>query len=146
MRKVVQLNWAAPGDERFRIAQASDLEAFQGALEEVRNHSIVEDLTYQVDMYARPRSLGDPILIQFLVGPHDRSSLLWHMDGYSFTAVDPRVGVWQEGIDFARFHGFSVAPPALTRIHLKTATDALTAYLLSGERTESLLWNELEAD
>ena len=43
MRKVVVLKWAAPGDKRFRIAQASELGAFQGALDEVQNHSVVED-------------------------------------------------------------------------------------------------------
>lgn len=103
-------------------------------------------MSIQVDLQAAPHGADDPLLIQFLVGGDDRSSLLWHEDGVGFAAVDPYLPQRPYGIEFTRGREIECAPPGETQVRQATVGDALAVYLLTGERTKWLGWREIPAD
>jgi hypothetical protein len=122
------------------------LDEFDAVADQVSRLALEWGVSFQVDLQAAPLRRGDPILIQFLVGNDERSSLLWHEDGVGFAAVDPHLELWHDDLRFVRFQGVEWASPAETQITQRSAHAAIVVYLLTGERTQSLGWREIEAD
>jgi hypothetical protein len=141
-----RVEFGRPGDTDVSRMVVRNLSEFDSTWDRLGRLARARDLNYQVDLQASPLRDGDPILIQFLVGVTDRSSLLWHEDGECWAAIDLRLSLWHEDIRFARFHGIGCAPPTETRIAQHTVGEALAVYLLTRERTRSLHWGEIETD
>jgi hypothetical protein len=121
------------------------IDEFDMAVDRVTRLAHGRGVSFQVDLKAYPPRRGDPVLIQFLVGDHERGSLLWHEDGIGFAAVSPGLRPRACDTPFVRFHGAEAASAAETQIGQRTAIDAVVVYLLTGERVQSLEWREIEA-
>ena len=140
------LRFAIPGYPGLATAAGRGLDEFEAVVGLVGLLAREQAMTIQVDLRAAPAGPGDPVLVQFLIGDDDRSSLLWHEDGIGFAAVDPHLPRRPYGIAFTRSREVDCAPPDETQVRQSTVRDALAVYLLTGERTKWLGWREIPAD
>lgn len=133
------------GDVDMTSTVVGGIDEFDEALEKVSARAELEG-ALQVDIQDVPLRPGGPVLIQVLVGPGSRSSLLWHEDGVGFAAVDHRLSPLTAELSYTSGSDRRSAPPEETRIAAHTAIEALVVYLLTGERVASLGWVEIAAD
>jgi hypothetical protein len=140
------IEWPAPDGGLSRTV-VSGVDGLDGVLADVGLAAVVGCRTYQVDMWRTRCSAGDPLLIQFLVGHPLRGGLLWHEDGETFAAVDHVVPELPNEIEYVRVDRTHLMDPCCARLLPGTVQDALAAYLLTGERPESVLdWIVAPAD
>ena len=140
------MEFRAPSEADVTRAVMHSLDEFDAIVDQVGRLACDRGVSFQFDLQASPLRRGDPILVQFLVGDKERSSLLWHEDGVGFAAVDPHLKPSLDDIRFVRFQRVECAPPAETQITQHSVLEAIVVYLLTGNRTESLGWRETEAD
>lgn len=140
------LQWGLPRAGGLTAAQVTDVEDLDDVIDQIEWSALAASISLQVDMWSPLVGPGDPILIQFLVGHAHRSSLLWHYDGSSDVAIDPRLEAWSIGLDYARVDGLYAMEPTCTQINPATVHDALTLYLLTNQRPDSLTWEEVPMD
>ena len=141
-----RMEFQAPGHADVTRVAVHSLEELDAVVDQVGRQACDRGMSFQVDLQASPLRRGDPILVQFLIGDNERSSLLWHEDGVGFAAVDPHLRPGLDDLPFVRFRDVECAPPAETQCAPRAVLDAVVVYLLTGERTESLGWREIEAD
>lgn len=99
-----------------------------------------------VDVRIEKRSADDPLMVQVLLGNHQRSGLIWHLDGQSVAAVDPRLPCWSTSMTIVDSFGSENLDPALSRITARDARDALRHFLETGERSTALDWETVPGD
>jgi hypothetical protein len=140
------MRFGMPGYAGLATLVAGDLDEFDAIVRLVDRLAREQAMSIQVDLRASPPGDGAPVLIQFLVGGDERSSLLWHEDGIGFAAVDPYLPRCSYGIQFTHIQDVDWASPDETQVTQVTVHDALAVYLLTGERTKWLGWREIPAD
>jgi hypothetical protein len=126
-----------------RIASLDQLEAVLGTIELM---SMQSGYIYQIDLRLAQISVGDPILIQFLVGHPERSSLLWHEDGVTMLAVQSQRNRLRESLSCKRFGHNEYVDPQFTMIDYAAVRDILSLYLLLDRRPDTVNWVEAEQD
>jgi hypothetical protein len=139
------LRFGIPGYRGLTTVAVQDLDEFDTIVRFVGKLAREQAMSIQVDLRAAPPGGGGAVLIQFLVGQDERSSLLWYEDGTGFAAVDPYLPRRPCSMHFTHIHDVGCAPPDQTQVTQSTVHDALAVYLLTGERTKWLGWREIPA-
>lgn len=124
----------------------TSLEQLDSVLDSIELSALVAGCVYQVDLRLSRITIGDPIMIQFLIGHPERSSLLWHEDGTTQFAVQDNISCLKESLMYKRFGNTNYSEPQFTMISYSVVRDALTLYLLLDRRPESINWIEAELD
>lgn len=138
------VQWGASNDQhKIHIVRLEQLEA---TLDSIELSSILNKCIYEVDLQLADIRMDDPILIQFLIGHPDRSSLLWHEDGVTMIAIEQTIPYLLGGIKCERLHDSRIVDPEYTRISPPAVREALSSYLLTGHRPDFLDWSEAEQD
>jgi hypothetical protein len=139
------MRFGIPGHADMTTVSVQDLDEFDAVARPIRKLAREQEMSIQVDLQASSPGEDDPVLVQFLVGDDERSSLLWHMDGVGFVAVDPHIQRLDHAVQFTHFHDVEFASPDETRVAQATVREAIAVYLLTGQRTEGLGWREIPA-
>jgi hypothetical protein len=122
------------------------MEDFDSALDSVELSAMQGECIYQVDLFPADVNRGFPIMIQFLIGHLERSSLLWHEDGRTLIAVEKHVAPLTYTLQCERFAGREDVEPNLTMVTPAIMRDSLTLFFLTNERPEIVTWIESEQD
>jgi Immunity protein Imm1 len=121
-------------DDLDSVLDSIELSAMQG------------ECIYQVDLFPADLRSGDPLMIQFLIGHPDRSSLLWHDDGATSFAVEGRMALLDYILHCERLGSRDDVEPNLTMVTPATVRNILILFVLTNERPENVVWIEAEAD
>jgi hypothetical protein len=140
------MRFTIPGYVDMTTVSVQDLDEFDAVARLIHKFAREQGMSIQVDLQASSPDEDDPVLVQFLVGDDERSSLLWHMDGVGFAAVDPHIQRRDHGMQFTHFYDVEFASPDETQVAQATVREAIAVYLLTGQRTEGLGWHEIPAD
>lgn len=139
--------WGASADHDFRYASFEGIDEFEAAVDMITRSATESSTVYEVGMRrVPPDSRADPVLVQFLIGDHSRSSLLWHRDTGMQVAVDPRLPELSYDLTFERLGGRGIAEPLYTRVAPEMVRQALIVYLLTNRQAEGLDWQEAPDD
>jgi hypothetical protein len=144
MTRAFHIAWGYDEDGVRHEVFVSSVDQLEQVLDEIELAAIQAQHIYEVDLWLAHIASDDPILVQFLVGHPDRSSLLWHEDGGTKFAVAGRVERTSEGISCRRFGDTKIVDPGLTMITPSEVRDALVLYFLSNSRPEFLMWTEAD--
>ena len=146
MSRECVIAWGGNREGLRHEAHIASLEDLDVVLDTIELSAMRADCVYQVDLTLANLSLGDPIMLQFLIGHSVRSSLLWHEDGQTMIAVAEDISEPVEGIVYERYHYREEIEPSCTMITPSLLRDALSLYLMTDSRPECLRWIEAEAD
>jgi hypothetical protein len=123
-----------------------DVDALDSTLDAIELSAMLAGCVYEVDMWLAEIKVDDPILIQFIIGHSDRSSLLWHEDGTTMIAVAEHMVQLGASIRCERPAGYTEKEPRLTMVSPSQVRDALSVYLLCDRRPDLVGWIEAEQD
>lgn len=146
MSKEVIVAWDGIDDGSRHEERIASLDQLESVLDTIELLSMQSGCAYHVDLWLTHISVGDPILIQFLVGHPERSSLLWHEDGATMFAVQDQVNRLTENLTCKRFSQDEYIEPQFTMIDYAAARDTLCLYLLLDRRPDTVNWAEAEQD
>lgn len=146
MRGRLILRYRAPDDAAITEAVVDSVDGFDDAVQKISARADASGAAIQVDLQDVPLRPDGPILLQILVGPGPRSSVLWHFDGITFVAAERDLRPLANDLAYTRGPERRWAPPEETRISQHVAIEVLVIYFLTGERTESLEWVEAPSD
>lgn len=138
--------WGGDGDGVQHEVFVDNVDQLERLLDDIELAAIQAQCVYQVDLWLAQMKAQDPILLQFLIGHPQRSSLLWHEDGTTMIAAVKLVQPISEGIACKRYSVTKIMDPELTMITPSAVRDALVLYLLTHSQPDFLLWTEAEQD
>lgn len=146
MSREVSLVWGRGDDYTREEQRVASIEDFDAALEFIELSAMQGECIYQVDLYPTDWRAGDPIMIQFLIGHPERSSLLWHEDGTTLVAVEERITLLSYSLQSERSGDRDDIEPDRTMVTPATVRNSLSLFILTNERPENVIWIEAEQD
>ncbi len=138
--------WDGTGDILRHEERIASLGQLESVLDSVELWSMQSGCIFCVDLWLTHIGIGDPILIQFLVGHPERSSLLWHEDGATMFGVQDHISCLSENLTCKRFGQNEYIEPQFTMIGYAAVRDILSLYLLLDRRPDTVNWVEAEQD
>jgi hypothetical protein len=138
--------WGGTKDSQREEHRVTSVDELDFVLDSIELSAMQYDCIYQVDLWLTHISSDDPILIQFLIGHSERSSLLWHEDGTTLIAVQEQVTPSSEGLRCERFGIPDYIDPGFTMISPAAVRDALSLFVLVNKRPDISRWKEAEQD
>lgn len=146
MSREVVVAWDGPDKGLRHEERITSLDQLDSTLDSIELSAIQAGCIYQVDLQLTYIEIGDPILIQFLIGHPKRSSLLWHEDGTTMFAIQDHLSRLTENLVCRRFGRTGNVEPQFTMIASSVVRDVLSLYLLFNRRPDSINWKEAELD
>jgi hypothetical protein len=146
MSREVFAAWDGTEDGLRHEERITSLDQLDSVLDSIELSAMQTGCIYQVDLWLTYINIGDPIMIQFLIGHPERSSLLWHEDGTTMIAVQDHIGRLTESLVCKRFGETDDIEPQFTMIGSAAVRDTLSLYLLLNRRPDTVNWVEAEQD
>ena len=103
MSREVLVSWDDAEAGLRHKERITSLDQLDFALDEIELSAMQAGSIYQVDLWLAELKVGDPLMIQFLIGHPERSSLLWHEDSSTTFAVQNEVYPPAESLVCKRF-------------------------------------------
>ena len=146
MSREVIIAWDGIGDILRHEERIADVDQLESVLDTIELRSIQNGYIFYVDLWLTHIGIDDPILIQFLVGHPERSSLLWHEDGATMFGVQSNISGLPGKLACRRFGQNEYIEPKFTMIGYAAVRDTLSLYLLLDRRPDTVNWVEAEYD
>lgn len=146
MSRELLLAWGGDKDSRREVQLVTSLEELDSALDAIELSAMQDDCIYQVDLWLRHINIGDPALMQFLIGHPERSSLLWHEHGTTLIATQQHIAPCSDGLRCKRFGKNICVEPELTRVGPIVVRETLCLFVLTNRRPDVVNWIEAEQD
>lgn len=138
--------WGGAEDDAQEVQRAASMEELDSVLDSIELSAMQGECIYQVDLCLTYIGADDPIMIQFLIGHPERSSLIWHEDGTTMIAVEEAITPLGDPLRCQRAGRSDYIEPNLTMITPATVRDTLSIFVLTHRRPDNLNWIEAEQD
>lgn len=145
MASAWHFRWRPPGMS-IQSATVSDVEELDQLLDGLGFTAALFGTPLQVDMIPLDRPSADPLMLQFVIGDAARTSLVWHLDGQAFAAVQRGVESPGDPLEFAGLFGRDSVDAEDARLLPEPLREMLIATLLTAGRPHGLDWHEMPMD
>ena len=139
------LRWRVP-EQPVERATVNDPIGLERLLNRLGLSVAATGVPLQIEMMREPRRSHEPLLVQFVVGDRARSSMLWHTDGQSFSAVETEAEFPAASLGFASLAGGDAVEPEQARLRPETLRELLLEMVCTGTRPSNVEWHEAPMD
>lgn len=139
------LRWRVP-EQPVEHATVNDRIGLERLLNSLRLSAAATGAALQIDMTRDPPLSHEPLLVQFVIGDRARGSMLWHIDGRSFSAVEAGSEFPAAGLGFFSLAGGDAVEPEQARLRPETLRELLIEMVRTGARPNNAEWHEAPMD